>query len=122
MRTTFLLLLVCLLGNLGIADAQNVSPTPHIICGIGAVVAEKNGSPLIIEVLPNGPAIKSGLKANDKIIQIDDTKVEGLNLKQVVELIRGQQGAVVKITVAREGESSPLTFAITREPVEIPVK
>jgi carboxyl-terminal processing protease len=122
MRATSILSLTCLLVTLGIANAQNEAPKTFNLVGIGAVVGEKDGTPVIHELLPNNPAVTSGLKANDKIVQIDDQKVEGLNLAQVVGLIRGQQGTVVKITVQRAGESSPLTFAVMREPVKIPVK
>jgi len=85
------------------------------------VVGEENGSPIIRELLPHNPAIASGLKINDTIVQIDDKKVEGLNLKQVVELIQGPAGTAVKISVKQEGESSPLVFSVTRGPVQIPV-
>jgi C-terminal processing protease CtpA/Prc len=114
-------LLFFLLLATGSATAQDTSTIWRDRCGIGAVVGEDNGAPVIHDLLPNNAAIQEGLKANDKIIQIDDKKVEGLNLKQVVELIRGPAGTVVKIVVTRGGVSSPITFSITREPVQIPV-
>jgi carboxyl-terminal processing protease len=116
MRTISSLLLTCIFGLFAQADTIDAS-SPVGVCGIGAVLAEKDGSPTVTEILPKSPANRAGLKVDDKIIQVDDTKTAGLTLIQSVKLIRGPQGTEVKILVQRPSEASEITLSVTREPI-----
>ena len=102
------------------AEAQPVppgaAPTPGLV-GIGAVVAMDQGSPVVKQVLANNAAVEAGLKVNDVILTIDGRSVTGMPLIDVVRLIRGPAGSVVKLTVLRLGV--PLTISITRRPVDV---
>jgi membrane-associated protease RseP (regulator of RpoE activity) len=101
----------------------------HPMVGIGALVAgdvsnENSISHYVIitQVLPGGPAEGVGLKAQDKIIEVDGIKVAGMSLIDVVEkLIRGAPETEVKITVVRAGASESLTFTVPRRAIMLPV-
>jgi C-terminal processing protease CtpA/Prc len=95
--------------------------------GIGAVVAPDApaGTPTlkavvldhinVTHIMPGSPADKSGLKAGDEIIQVDDKGVVGMNFYDVVtQLIRGKEGTLVKMTIKRNGQAAPLSFSIIR--------
>jgi C-terminal processing protease CtpA/Prc len=107
MRVIVLLILTCVLGTVGRADMTNMtevrSPIPRM-GGIGAVVAEKEGIPTIIELLPQGPADQAGLKVNDKIIQVDDKKTKDLTLKDAVLLIRGPNNPKTSAPASTSGQ------------------
>ena len=122
MRPALLLFLIFLVGTLGRADTMNTAPGPYTLCGIGAVLREDNGSPIVTEVLPKSPALSAGLAEGDKIVQVDGLKVAGMTLEEVVELIRGPQDTVVKISVTRGGEPSPLSFTMTRDVIQLNAK
>jgi len=119
------LFLSVILVNLVSLKAEGVGP----IYGIGFVAVGDTPSPkppapwgegiiqdhiVVSSLIPGGPAGKSGVKQDDEIIQVDDRKVAGMTLKDVCNLLRGPEGTSVKIAVKREGESSLLSFTITR--------
>jgi|CXWL01.1.fsa_nt_gi C-terminal peptidase prc len=86
--------------------------------GIGAYIEEKAGKIIIVSPIEGSPADKAGVKAGDVILSIDDISVEGLNLQQAIEKIRGPQGSKVKLKVIRAGQTLEIT--ITREKISIP--
>jgi carboxyl-terminal processing protease len=119
MRFLAFVVFSCLLGSLGEAQTTNESPSPSSVCGIGAVLTEREGNPVITNVLPNSPALKAGLIPYDQIVQVDGKKVDGLKLAEVVKMIRGPAGTVVKIFVVRAGQHPPESFEVTRAVVQL---
>lgn len=95
--------------------------------GIGAVLEaktdEKSGeeSVIISSILPEGPAAKTNLRAQDIVLKVDKTPVAGMTLNAVVKLIRGTRGTPVTLTVARKGSDKPLEITIVRANVEVKV-
>jgi carboxyl-terminal processing protease len=83
--------------------------------GIGAEIGYKDNAVTIIAPLKGSPAEKAGILAGDKIVEIDGKSTKDLNVDDVVNEIRGQQGTKVKITVLR-GEKV-LPFEITRDTI-----
>ncbi len=76
------------------------------LVGIGAVLQERDDMTVIRELVPGGPAARSGqLKVGDRIVGITQatdaamTEVLGWRLDDVVQLIRGTEGTVVKLNV-----------------------
>lgn len=76
------------------------------LVGIGAVLGlDDDGTCIIREVVPGGPADLSGLiKPNDKIITVTQTggepiEVIGMKLRRIVEQIRGAKGSKVHLTI-----------------------
>ena len=87
--------------------------------GIGAQLdTNKNGEIYIKEPLPDAPAIRAGVKANDVIIAVDDKPIANMDIENVVELIRGEIGTKVKLTFKRPGVTKPVDIVITRQQVE----
>jgi carboxyl-terminal processing protease len=89
------------------------------VVGIGVQIAldAPTGFVLIQEVLAGAPAQKAGLKAGDRILQIDGKSVEGMALGAVVALLRGDAGSTVALTYLRAGAVSVATPV--REPIAI---
>lgn len=82
------------------------------LVGIGAVLTEDDGTILIRELLPGGPADKSGeLHPNDQIVGVaqgDGESVDtfGMKLRRVVKLIRGGKGTEVRLLI-RPADGDP---------------
>ncbi|MBO8160952.1 MAG: S41 family peptidase [Thermosipho sp. (in: Bacteria)] len=75
----------------------------------------------VISPMYGTPAWRSGLKAGDLIIQIDGTPVKEVSYIEAVNMMRGEPGTKVKITVLRGDEV--LEFEMVREIIKIiPVK
>ncbi len=91
-------------------------------CGIGIVLPgenKKNEEILpIIEIIPGGPAEKAGLKAGDKIVQIDNDIIKGLELEELMPKLRGEKGTKVAIKVLRAPLQDPLTIEVVRDIVK----
>jgi len=88
--------------------------------GVGMEVGMREGLITIISPLPGTPAEQAGLMAGDVIIRIDEMSAERLRIDQAVDLIRGEKGTVVTLTVYREGEMGLLSIPVTRDTIAIP--
>ncbi|MBI3309249.1 MAG: S41 family peptidase [Candidatus Melainabacteria bacterium] len=78
------------------------------LIGIGVKLDYKK--PLILEVLPESPAQKGGLKANDYIIAINNTKTKRLDTNKITNLLRGPKDSKVKIKIKRNHKTSEKTI------------
>lgn len=89
--------------------------------GIGAEIGFKNGVLTIIAPLNDSPAQKTGLRAGDKIIKIDNGFTGELSLEEAVTKIRGERGTHVVLNIMREEFTEPRDFAITRDTIKVPL-
>ncbi len=85
--------------------------------GIGAEIGVKKNIITIIAPLPDSPAEKSGLKAGDKVLKIDDAIAADLSLDEAVSLIRGPKGTTVVLIVMRDGETESREIKIARNTI-----
>lgn len=87
--------------------------------GIGAQVTktEKEGL-VVIAPLPGSPAEKAGIRAGDRILQVDGIPTANLSLNEAVLKIRGEKGTQVKLLILHEGETKPVELTITRAQIE----
>jgi carboxyl-terminal processing protease len=87
--------------------------------GIGAQLdTNRKGEVYIKEPLPDTPADRADVRKNDVITAVDDKPIKGMDIQDVVKLIRGPQGTKVKLTLLRPGQTKPLTKIITRDTVQ----
>jgi carboxyl-terminal processing protease len=89
------------------AEARNfeIGSIKLSLSGIGAVLKSEDGYPKIVSLVPGGPAdLDKRLKPNDRIVAVQQEKGEpvdvvDMKLSKVVELIRGERGTKVTLTV-----------------------
>ncbi|MBD63399.1 MAG: peptidase [Gammaproteobacteria bacterium] len=99
--------------------------------GIGALLTTEDDYPIIVSIVPGGPAEKSGkINPDDKIVRISQLEdkesssvdVVGWRIDEVVQLIRGKAGTKVKLELipAKTEDFSERKFVtITREEVTL---
>ena len=87
--------------------------------GLGIEVSMEAGLVKVITPIDDTPASRAGLKAGDYIVKINNIQVQGKSLAEAVELMRGEVGSDIEITVRRRGEKKALNFTLTREIIEI---
>ncbi|HJO35767.1 MAG: S41 family peptidase [Pseudomonadota bacterium] len=87
--------------------------------GLGIEVQMEDGFVKVVSPIDDTPAARAGLRAGDLIIRIDDQQVKGLTLPEAVDLMRGEEGSKVELTVLREGEDRPLQFELTRAIINV---
>jgi carboxyl-terminal processing protease len=83
--------------------------------GIGIVITMKDSILTVVSPIEGTPAYKAGIQAGDIIIKIDDLSTKDMALWEAVGKMRGPRYKTVLITVVREGETSPLEFALKRD-------
>lgn len=92
--------------------------------GIGAQLKEEEGKIKITAILPGTPAKKQGdLKAGDEIIKVaqgtdEAIDVQGFDLDEVVQKIRGKKGTEVRLTVKKVDGSTKI-IPIIRDAVQM---
>ena len=87
------------------------------INGIGVHITNESGKITIFSVIEGSPAQKAGLKSDDIIINVDGKDTQGLSIQGVANLIRGEKGSSVNITVLRGDEK--ITKKIIRDEIKI---
>ncbi|MBT3776853.1 MAG: S41 family peptidase, partial [Pelagibacteraceae bacterium] len=86
--------------------------------GLGIEITMEEGFVKVISPIEDSPAFEAGILAGDFIIQIDDTPVFGLTLNEAVDLMRGEKGEPITITVSRDG-TEPFDVKIIRDIIKI---
>ena len=72
--------------------------------GIGVYIeqdVENKGAITVVEPIEDGPAEKAGIQAGDIILAIDGKSTEGMETSDAAELIRGEIGTPVMLTIGR---------------------
>lgn len=92
------------------------SENAYVGIGITIQQAEDGSGFLIVMVNQNGPAQEAGILVNDLLIAVEDQDVREMTADQVRELIRGEAGTKVSLTVMRQGEHQ--TLAVERRRIE----
>ncbi len=87
--------------------------------GIGSLIHQQADFVVISEPYEGSPAQKSGLKAGDKILEINGKQVKGKSYEDVSSFLKGQAGTTVHLVIQRDGESAPIEKTITREIIKI---
>ena len=86
--------------------------------GLGIEITMEEGFVKVIAPIEDTPAYDAGILAGDYIIQIDDTPVFGLTLNEAVELMRGERGAPIVVTISRDN-NEPFEVKIIRDYIKI---
>jgi carboxyl-terminal processing protease len=96
--------------------------------GIGATLETVDGYCTVRELVPGGPAARSGLlKPGDRIVGVaqagkEPVDITNMPLSRAVELVRGPKGSTVTLTVIPVGAadgSPPRTESIVRDQVKL---
>ncbi|MFO7807652.1 MAG: S41 family peptidase [Candidatus Moraniibacteriota bacterium] len=87
--------------------------------GIGAEIGIREDTLTIIAPLDGMPADEAGLKAGDKIIEIDEESANDFTVEEAVKKIRGEKGTDVVLTIFREGETETRDIKITRGEIDL---
>ena len=87
--------------------------------GLGIEITMEGGYVKVITPIDDTPAFKAGIEAGDLIIEIDNKSVQGMSLGEAVDLMRGKIGTSILLTIAREGENSPIEVKIIRDKIKV---
>ncbi len=97
------------------AHYQEQMANAYVGVGITIQVMEDGSGFQILEVASGGPAEEAGLQVNDLLIEVEGQNVRGMDTTGVRDLVKGELGSRVNMTVLRKGEN--ITFSVERRQV-----
>jgi carboxyl-terminal processing protease len=90
--------------------------------GIGIQVGydrQNRGQLAVISPMVGTPAYAAGILAGDLIVKIDGRSTENMRLSEAVDLIQGEKGEKITLTVLHEGSKEPLDVPIVRDEIQV---
>lgn len=90
--------------------------------GIGVQVSQNMSTGVITMVKPfkGAPGYEAGVLPNDILVKVNGVEVTGVDLTEVVAMIKGEEGTTVELTLMREGEPDYIVVDVERRQVETP--
>lgn len=104
-------------------EYKNIMETTEgIYFGIGAYVSldPATETAMISGVIDQSPAQEAELREGDIIIKVGDQDTQGMDLNEVVSLIKGPEGTMVDITIFRAGAPDYIQLSLERKQIESP--
>jgi carboxyl-terminal processing protease len=65
--------------------------------------------------MDDSPAARAGIQAGDLIIKLNDTPAQEVTLGDTTDMLRGEPGTSIRLTILREGLAEPFEVTVTRE-------
>lgn len=87
--------------------------------GIGAVTREIGSRTVVTMIMEGYSAQKGGLRIGDEIVKIDDVDIRRLTRDEAGQLMKGQLGTPVSLTVKRYGSKDPVRLQFLREKIKV---
>ena len=82
--------------------------------GLGIEVTQKDGVLIIVTPIEDSPAYKAGIKAGDKIVEINGESTLGITLEEAVEKMKGEINTTINLGVMRISEKDVRYFDVKR--------
>lgn len=98
---------------------QEQMANAYVGVGITIQLTEEQEGFLIVEVAEGGPAQEAQLQVLDLLIAVEGQDVRKMTTAEVRDLVKGEEGTFVNLTILREGEQQ--SFSVERRKVETPV-
>src|SRR5437588_8824023 len=86
--------------------------------GVGMTIAPRNNKVIVLAPFVGTPAYKAGIRPGDVIMAVDGKPTDNMTTGDVADMLKGNKGTNVHITILREGSEKPLEFNVVRD--EIP--
>ncbi|HMJ57800.1 MAG TPA: S41 family peptidase [Gemmatimonadales bacterium] len=88
---------------------------------VGVSLEDVEGAATILAVVPRSPAARGGVLPGDRVLAVNDTSVEGLEMGTLQLRLAGERGSKVRLLLERGPRLEPDTFSVTlkRNPFEL---
>ena len=101
-------------------DYQRLMESTHgEFAGLGIALTVEHGLIKVVSPIDDTPAYRAGIKSGDFIAEIDGKPVKDMKLSEAVDLMRGEKGTDVTLTILRKGSVEPLKFTLTRDIITV---
>ncbi|MBX4973136.1 S41 family peptidase [Rhizobium lentis] len=83
--------------------------------GLGIEATVEDGVVKVTALIEDSPAGRAGIRANDRIVEVDGKPISGQTLEQMPALFLGEVGSTAELAILREGVASPIKLKLRRE-------
>ena len=87
--------------------------------GIGVEVDARCGVPVVTSIFSGSPAEAAGLRRGDVIAAVDDESTQGITMQELRDVILGNEGDTLTLTVDRSSEPEPLSIDVVRGTIQV---
>ncbi|BCV20168.1 peptidase [Moorella sp. Hama-1] len=90
--------------------------------GVGLLITldEKDRRLVVVSPFKGTPAQRAGVKSGDYITAIDGRDTAGMDLETASNLMQGQPGTKVELSILSTGATAPRKVSLTREVIKVP--
>ncbi len=88
--------------------------------GIGSLISTRHRQTYIIEPFEDTPAYRAGFRYGDQIVAVDGKDTSTWSSDRVRQLLLGERGTQLTVSVKRPGVAEPITRTITRDGIWLP--
>lgn len=87
-------------------------------CGVGIyMTVDSNGNVVVVSTIKETPAEEAGIIAEDIITAVNGTSTADMDVTEVSNMVKGEEGTDVTLTIYRNGEY--MDFTLTRSPIKV---
>jgi carboxyl-terminal processing protease len=87
--------------------------------GLGITITIVDEQLTVISPIEDTPACQAGIQPGDNILEIDGETTKGMTLDEAVNILRGEKGTLVTLTIRREGLEDSLEIEIIRDTITV---
>jgi carboxyl-terminal processing protease len=87
--------------------------------GIGAITREIGNRTVVTMIMDGYGAQKGGLQIGDEVLRIDDIELSKMTREESGQLMKGQVGTPVSLTIKRYGVEQPIKLQFKREKIKV---
>lgn len=101
--------------------ASLMESSEGVYYGIGVVVSQniETGEVYVVNPYRNCPGDEAGMLPGDIIYTVAGVEVTGMDLNEVVAMIRGEAGSRIDVEVIHEGSVEPVKLSVERRQIEV---
>ena len=87
--------------------------------GVGLEIVRQGDWITVMSALPGTPGERAGIRAGDRIVEVEGESAQGWNPDRAVMSLRGRPGTEVDVRIGRPGIEEPIPFTLERATVQI---
>jgi carboxyl-terminal processing protease len=87
--------------------------------GVGVNVTQEGHEMKIISAIEGSPAMRAGIQPNDEISAINGMAIKNVDPDKAIDMMRGEPGSILKLTIIRKDHKAPIEFSLVREVIQV---